>query len=202
MSQKIKTLMGSLFALAFLAISLFLVCLAGYQFYTGLQADKDLINIFVQTINTTIVSLAIFELGIGIGKEYAAHQEEEEKNTYFVVRRTIARFVGTVCIALVLESLIMIIKYSQLELAGNLYYPVGILIGASVLLIGMGVFLALSRPDSESEHPSRSHSSVEAWRRTPDRRPLPAPSPWRRQRRLSGSRAGRSMPKPLRRFLS
>ena len=76
-----------------------------------------------------------------------AKKGEVELNTYQLIRRTIARFVGTVCIALVLESLIMIIKYSQLDLAVNLYYPVGILVGTSALLVGMGLFLHLTRGD-------------------------------------------------------
>jgi hypothetical protein len=94
-----------------------------------------------------IIALAIFELGIGILKEYG--NREEEFNTYILVRRTITRFVGTVTIALVLESLIMIIKYSQLELAGNLNYPVAILAATSLLLISLGLFLHFSRFDCE-----------------------------------------------------
>jgi len=43
----------------------------------------------------------------------------------------------------------MIIKYSQLELAGNLFYPVGILIGGSVLLVSLGLFLWLTQGHSE-----------------------------------------------------
>jgi len=143
----IKTGLGRMFSMIFLTISLCMVVLAGRQFYVGLMDGKELVNIFVQSINTLIVSLAIFELGIGILKEYGSH--EEESNIYTLIRRTVARFVGTVSIALVLESLIMIIKYSQLDLAGNLHYPVAILVGASVLLIGLGLFLHLSRKDCE-----------------------------------------------------
>ena len=146
MSQfSVKIWMGRLFSLLFITLSLLLVALAGYQFYTGLAAQKDVVGILVQSINTAIVSLAIFELGLGIGKEYAV--PDEDGNTYLVIRRTITRFVATVCIALVLESLIMIIKYSQLELAGNLFYPVGILVGTSVLLISLGLFLHFTRRD-------------------------------------------------------
>jgi hypothetical protein len=68
----------------------------------------------------------------------------------------------------------MIIKYSQLDLAGNLFYPVGILIGASVLLAGTGIFLQLTREDRErqqsrlklpiaklvTKYPSRTDSKV------------------------------------------
>ena len=149
MRLSLKTIMGRMFSLLFLATALLLMALAGYQFYAGLAAQKEPVSILVQSINTGIISLAIFELGIGIGKEYAATEEEE--NTFQVVRRTITRFVGTVCIALVLESLIMIIKYSQLDLAGNLYYPVGILGGASALLIALGLFLHFTRLDSPAD---------------------------------------------------
>jgi len=148
MKLDLKAGMGMMFSAVLLVISLLLVLHAGHQFYAGLVDGKELINLFVQAINTVIISLALFELAIGIGQEYRFHDATD--NPYAVVRRTVARFVGTVCIALVLEALIMIIKYSQLELAGNLYYPVGILVGASVLLIGMGVFLHLSRADCDN----------------------------------------------------
>lgn len=49
-----------------------------------------------------------------------------------------------VCVALVLEGLIMVIKYSQLDLAGNLYYPVAIIASASILLLSLGGFLKLT----------------------------------------------------------
>ena len=150
MSSLVKFWMGRLLAFVFLFLSLFLIGLAIFQFVSGIEAGSELVNTLIKTINTSIIALAIFELGIGIGKEYGKIPDEEsEDHTYKVIRRTIARFVGTVSIALVLEGLIMIIKYSQLELAGNLYYPVGILLSASVLLAGMGLFLHLTRVDCE-----------------------------------------------------
>jgi hypothetical protein len=157
MMQRMKTAIGLTFSLVFLAIALFVTAMAATQFSAGLAEGKELVNIVIQSVNTLIIALALFELGLGIFKEYATH--DDEHNTYAFVRRTIARFVGTVCIALVLESLIMIIKYGQLELAGNLFYPVAIMGGASVLLIGMGLFLNLTRADcherEEEKTPSR-----------------------------------------------
>ncbi len=101
----------------------------------------------IHSINTFVIALAMFELGAGISKEYCSSDEEE--NTYSNIRRIITRFVGTVCIALVLEALIMIIKYSELELAGNLYYPVSILFGGSFLLVALGAFLWLTKGHKE-----------------------------------------------------
>jgi len=150
MVNKIKFLMGRLLAITFLSLSMFLIGLAAFQFVEGFKQGDEIVTILIKSINTSIIALAIFELGLGISKEYGNYSEEEDQ-TYVVIRRTIARFVGTVCIALVLEGLIMIIKYSQLDLAGNLFYPVGILIGASVLLAGTGIFLQLTRADCEKQ---------------------------------------------------
>jgi len=150
MVNHLKFMMGRLLALTFLSLSLFLVGLAAFQFLEGINEKKELVNILIKSINTSIIALAIFELGIGIGKEYGKNSKEED-HTYLVVRRTITRFVGTVSIALVLEGLIMIIKYSQLDLAGNLNYPIGILISSSVLLAGLGLFLHLTRADCEKQ---------------------------------------------------
>ena len=47
---------------------------------------------------------------------------------------------------LVLESLIMVIRYNQQALAGFLYYPVAIISSASFLLIALSVFIKLSIP--------------------------------------------------------
>jgi hypothetical protein len=42
----------------------------------------------------------------------------------------------------------MVIKYSQLELAGNLYYPVAIITSTALLLASLGVFLHLTRKNN------------------------------------------------------
>lgn len=55
------------------------------------------------------------------------------------------RFIGTVCVALSLEGLIMVIKYSQLDMAGNLYYPVAIISSTALLLTSLGLFLHFTR---------------------------------------------------------
>lgn len=145
----------------------------GGELVTGFMGGGDgggerLTAGIIKGINTAIIALAAFEVGMGIGKEYGT--PETEGNLYRVVRRTITRFVGLVCIALVLEALIMVIKYSQLELAGNLGYPVAILGGASALLLALGGFLALSRRDGL---PSRAQ---------PDEGPGPAARPLREAR--------------------
>jgi len=149
MTRLWKIWLGRTFAAVFLSLSLLLIGLAGFQFWSGMLDGHDLISILVQALNTAIIALAIFELGIGISREYAV--PHNDRHTFSIIRRLVTRFVGTVCVALVLEGLIMIIKYSQLDLAGNLYYPVAILVGASILLSSLGLFLHLSRADVERQ---------------------------------------------------
>lgn len=139
-----KQLMVRVFTILFYSLSALLVISGVFHFFTDMMAgERSFMSITVNLVNALIIGLAMFELGAGISKEYT--ESDQEENVFTNIRRTITRFLGTVCIALVLESLIMIIKYSQLDLAGNLMYPVAILGGASVLLISLGGFLALTR---------------------------------------------------------
>ncbi|MGR9114140.1 MAG: hypothetical protein ACU85E_00095 [Gammaproteobacteria bacterium] len=143
-----KMIVATIFSAIFHALSILLVLLASYNFVDYvLSPEGEFMSAVVKSINTYVISLAMFELGAGISKEY--NSADDDENIYFNVRRTITRFVGTVCIALVLEALMMIIKYSQLELAGNLYYPVGILFGGGFLLMSLGSFLWLTKGHKE-----------------------------------------------------
>jgi hypothetical protein len=68
----------------------------------------------------------------------------------------VTRFASIVFVALVLESLIMVIKYSQQDLAGFLYYPVAIIASASFLLMSLGVFIKLSSSVTLEDAPSNT----------------------------------------------
>lgn len=143
-----KQWMSRLFSTLFFALALILSLYGVYHLVVDLvTSEREVISTAVRSINTLVIALAMFELGAGISKEYSGDGDSE--NVFLDIRRTITRFVGTVCIALVLEALIMIIKYSQLELAGNLYYPVAILVGAGILLVSLGGFLAMTRGQTE-----------------------------------------------------
>jgi len=121
----------------------------------GKNGDEELITGVINGINTAIIALAAYELGMGIGKEYG--RKGEENNLFDTVRRTLTRFVSLACIALVLEALIMVIKYSQLNMAGNLNYPVAILGGSSLLILALGGFLALTREDGRPRQGTMPH---------------------------------------------
>ncbi|GAB4291249.1 MAG: hypothetical protein Kow0096_05300 [Thiohalomonadaceae bacterium] len=146
-TERLRSILAIFFSLLFLALSIAFAVVSLREFVAAVSEPKGLTSGLIAAINAAVISLAAFELGFNVGKEYV---QESDDDIYAAVRRSIARFVGVVCIALVLEGLIMVIKYSQLELAGNLGYPVAIIGGASLLLIALGVFLFLTRPE---QHP-------------------------------------------------
>jgi hypothetical protein len=147
MIERIKHLMAGAFSTMFLIVAASLALLSMSEFFSALTdaSGKEVISGIVRAMNTVFIALATFELGVGIGREYTL--PDQGPDLFPVVRRTITRFVSVVCIAMVLEALIMIIKYSQLEQAGNLYYPVAVSAAASVLLMSLGVFIHLTRRD-------------------------------------------------------
>lgn len=89
-----------------------------------------------------VVALAVYEMAQVVHQEY--DKSGKAADAIKRIRRGVTRFGCVVFVALVLESLIMMIKYSQQDLAGFLFYPVTIIASASLLLIALGVFIKLS----------------------------------------------------------
>jgi hypothetical protein len=139
-----RNTMAHLFTIMFLTFSAYMTALAGLKFVEVLSSQREVVETVIKAINLGIIGLAIFELAVSIHREHVGRQHHED--FFRLLRRGVARFVGVVCIALVMEGLIMAIKYSQLDLAGNLNYAVAIVISAAILLAALGLFLKLSDP--------------------------------------------------------
>lgn len=129
------------FAFLFLGISATILISTLSSAIGHFLQGEDITQIVIKVVNAGVIAMAVFELAMVIGQEYGA---EEGFDVIVMLRRTLPRFIGTVCVALALEGLIMVIKYSQLELAGNLYYPVAIIVSAALLLTALGAFLRLA----------------------------------------------------------
>ena len=159
-----RQLMALSFSTIFFVLAVALAGLTVDAMLKGLSGTFGLTEAFLKAINMAVVSLATFELGLVVIKEYAGRDDENHINV--VLQRTLPRFVSIVCIALVLEGLLMVIKYSQLDLAGNLYYPVAVISSAALLLAALGIFLHLTvrhecasaTQASGSQHHGQPHS--------------------------------------------
>lgn len=139
----VKTLFAKIFTIIFLGLAIAIIISLLNTVVVGIINGTNIMSVFLSSINTGIIALAVFELALVINKEYSGGEEDDE-DPVASLRRTIPRFIGTVCVALSLEGLIMVIKYSQLDLAGNLYYPVAIIASTALLLSALGLFIFLT----------------------------------------------------------
>jgi len=140
----IRKFFAKVLTVIFFGLAVAIVLSLFMHVWEGILNKSDLTGILLKSINTGIIALAVFELALIINKEYGEPNEDNNKDAIDTLRGTLPRFIGTVCVALSLEGLIMVIKYSQLELAGNLYYPVAIIISTAFLLAALGLFLYLT----------------------------------------------------------
>ena len=130
------------FALLFLALSVAFAVLALMDFVAPIFNGENLMDGLVKGLHTGVVALAVYELAQIVHQEY--EHEGKPHNVMSRIRRGVARFGSVVVVALVLESLIMVIKYSQKDLAGYLYYPAAIICSAALLLTALGLFARLT----------------------------------------------------------
>jgi hypothetical protein len=131
-----------MFALMFLGLSVSFAILALFEFAMPIIQSGNFMDGMVEGLHTGVVALAVYELAQIVHQEY--DHEGRPQNVMARIRRGVSRFGGVVIVALVLESLIMVIKYSQKDLAGFLYYPAAIIVSAALLLTALGLFARLT----------------------------------------------------------
>ncbi|WP_339671900.1 hypothetical protein [Dasania marina] len=140
----VRKFFAKVLTLIFYGLAVVIVISLLVNIVEGIINKENITEVFLSSINTGIIALAVFELAFIINKEYSGPDEDSQKDAVSSLRETLPRFIGTVCVALSLEGLIMVIKYSQLDLAGNLYYPVAIIVSTALLLSALGIFLYLT----------------------------------------------------------
>tara|TARA_R110001592_G_scaffold232050_1_gene489341 strand:+ start:32818 stop:33282 length:465 start_codon:yes stop_codon:yes gene_type:complete len=146
----IRKIFAKVLTLIFFGLAIISVVSLLLSVVEGLLNKENITQVFLSSINTGIIALAVFELAFVINKEYSGPIDDDERDAVDSLRETLPRFIGTVCVALSLEGLIMVIKYSQLDLAGNLYYPVAIIMSTALLLSALGLFIYLTDKRTET----------------------------------------------------
>lgn len=132
-----------MFALMFYAFSICFAVSAAVEFAIPVLEEGDFVEGLIKGLHTGVVALAVYELAEIVHQEYDPDGHASQ-NVLARIRRGVARFGAVVIVALVLESLIMVIKYSQENLAGFLYYPAAIIVSAALLLTALGLFAKLT----------------------------------------------------------
>lgn len=149
-----------LFPLGYLAISLLfvvgalaLVVFAVLTFWMAIQSALTLtltalLDALLQSIATLTLAVATLELAQTLIEEEVVREAHMSAPTR--VRRFLSRFMIVLVVALSIESLIAVFRYSR-EAPAELPYAAAIGLMAAALLVAWGVFIKLNRSAEELE---------------------------------------------------
>ncbi len=123
------------------AVSILLLFSAGESLYHMIHEHANTVTQAFQSVVLVTLGLAIFDLGKTIlEEEVLLHKDIHHTGS---TRRTIARFMSAIVIAVSIESLLLMFK-SLLGDAGHLDSAVFMLFAAVALLVGLGAYLKLT----------------------------------------------------------
>lgn len=146
MQTIMRSLLAGLFSLIFLGATASLAALAatefGFAVYLG--QDAGLTEGVLRGINLSILALATFEVGIGIGGACGGAGE-----LYAAVRGALARFAGAACIALLLRAYLALSGLGEGAQAGDFLAPAAMAAAAAGLMISLGLFIRIARSRGE-----------------------------------------------------
>lgn len=101
--------------------------------YSNISLDS-----FFQSTVLLTLSLAIFDLGKTIFEEEVLIYKDIKKNS--TMRRTLTRFFSTILIAVSIEGLLLVFKYSELD-PHKIIYATILLFVAALMLASIGIFV-------------------------------------------------------------
>ena len=130
-------------ALAMVALLLFLKGISSF-FSLGLQFNTiDIHEMFKTTILLTL-SLAIFDLVKAIFEEEVLGKEKHDSASHG--HQTMVRFLGSIIIALSIESLMLVFKFALTD-PSKLLYAVSLIGGVTALIIGLSIHIKFNKVD-------------------------------------------------------
>ena len=134
-------LIGLLFALC----GLTLIGFSAVQLWSGLAPGDDglstRLNQVLEGLALITVALAALELGQTIIEEEV--QRESQMSGPTRVRRFLSRFMVVLVVALAIEALVLVFRYSH-DQPANMAYAVLVGFAAAALMISWGVFIRLN----------------------------------------------------------
>jgi len=139
---------GILFAVCGVA----LIAFSCIQLWAGLAPGDMPLNARLDTVLESLavmtVALAALELGQTIIEEEV--QREVHMSAPTRVRRFLSRFMVVLVVALAIEALVLVFRYSH-EMPENMAYAALVAFAAAALMVAWGVFIRLNRSAEELE---------------------------------------------------
>jgi hypothetical protein len=137
--------------LLFAACGIALIVLGAIQLWGGIAGDMELsarLDTVLESLAVMTFALAALELGQTIIEEEV--QREVHMSAPTRVRRFLSRFMVVLVVALTIESLVLVFRYSH-EAPENMAYAATVAFAAAALMTAWGVFVRLNRSAEELE---------------------------------------------------
>ena len=145
-----------IFALAstFLMLLAFaIIIFAGFDVYWEIRSeDMDMGSALLDAIGYTIIGVAVFQVANNLFDTEVIVSGDTD------VRGSTSKFVSTISVAILLEALVAVFKASQESIA-LMFYPTLLLFGGIALMVGLGVYLRLTKPTEDEPDAARGRSA-------------------------------------------
>lgn len=117
-----------------------IIIFAGFDIYLEIRSEEmDIGSTLLDAIGYTIIGVAVFQVANNFFDTEVVSSRDTD------VRGSTSKFVSTISVAILLEALVAVFKASQ-ESLSLMLYPTLLLFGGIALMVGLGVYLHLTKP--------------------------------------------------------
>jgi len=129
-------------SLVLMAMSIALVLYGAVEVaMVGMASWKDAGGVLLSAIGYVVIAMAVFDVAKYFIEEEVIRGREMRSATE--ARRSLTKFVSTIAIAVFIEGLVIVFQASKDDLP-TMLYPTALLLTATLIVVGLGVFQRLS----------------------------------------------------------
>ena len=132
------------FSIIAIVLGLFALTMTAYgigQTFYALFFWEDFGDAVLRGVGYIVIAIAVFEVAKYLVEEEVVR--EREMRSTGEARRSLTKFISTISIAVFLEALVTVFRVSNTNVT-ELIYPALLLLTATAMIIGLGVFQRLS----------------------------------------------------------
>ena len=132
------------FSIIAIVLGLFALTMTAYgigQTFYALFFWEDFGDAVLRGVGYIVIAIAVFEVAKYLVEEEVVR--EREMRSPGEARRSLTKFISTISIAVFLEALVTVFRVSNTNVT-DLIYPALLLLTATAMIIGLGVFQRLS----------------------------------------------------------
>jgi hypothetical protein len=129
-------------SLVLMAMSIALVLYGAVEVaMVGMASWKDAGGVLLSAIGYVVIAMAVFDVAKYFIEEEVIRGRELREAAE--ARRSLTKFVSTIAIAVFIEGLVIVFQASKDDLP-TMLYPTALLLTATLIVVGLGVFQRLS----------------------------------------------------------